>query len=72
MPDRPRHRDAGIIMLVAAAIGALLGIDILADALDASPTRNDTIAWSVLLIDGAAVLGVVGWRVLRRKNTPLS
>jgi hypothetical protein len=72
MPDttpprrQPRYRDAGIVMLVSAGIGALLGLDMLAQAVDAPEVSNEMIAWSLVLIEAALLVAVVGWRMLQR------
>ena len=56
-------------MLVGAAIGAVLGVDVLVDAIDRSPDWTETVVWPLLLIEGALVLGVLGLRMLRDKGT---
>ena len=66
MAAQPRYRDAGIVMLVAAGIGALLGLDMLDRAIDAPDASNEAIAWALVLIEAALVVAVLGWRVLQR------
>jgi len=53
-------------MLVAAAIGAILGIDIAVRAFDGPSGSNESLAWAVVLIIGAVVVGLLGLRIMRR------
>ncbi len=67
---RPRYRDAGIIMLVAAAIGSLLGIDIVVRAIDGLPQSQETLGWATALVVGAAAMFSAGLRMLRKGKEP--
>jgi hypothetical protein len=62
----PRYRDGGILLLVAAAIGAVLGADTALRAIDALPEAKETLAWSAALFLGAAICGGLGLRMLQR------
>ena len=62
---QPRYRDAGIALLVAAALGAILGADIAVRAWDGLPESKETRAWSVAALIGAVVMFGLGLRSLR-------
>ena len=52
MANQPRYRDAGIIMMIAAALGAILGIDIAVRAFGSTESK-DTLVLSIVLIVAA-------------------
>ena len=52
-------------MLVAAVLGAILGVDIGIRAFDEQPRSNELLAWSAVLIVGAVFTFILGLRILR-------
>ena len=66
MANQPRYRDAGIIMMIGAVLGGILGLDIAVRAFDGPPGSKDTFALSVALIVAAVVVFILGLRMLRK------